>query len=101
MDERGDPAIADGKGPFPDFPDAGAAVGREKDDFRLADKILERHIPDMLAAVLGIIAVVAHHEVMAFGYDEHLRGVEFASWIAVEHIVAFTPLGKVSRNCGT
>src|SRR5688572_8790774 len=87
LNEMAKPAVSDGHWPLPDFPDPRAAIGREKDDLCLADEILERNIADVDPAVGGIVAVVAHHEVMAFGYDEDLSVVEIALGIAVEHVV--------------
>src|ERR1700730_4018156 len=72
VDDLADPAVTDGEGPFPGFPEVRAAIGGEKDDFRFAYKILERNIAHVGAAVGGIVAIVAHHEIMALGHDEHL-----------------------------
>src|SRR6202035_5335339 len=60
------PVVADRKRPFPDFPPTRRAVGREKDEFGLPDEVLGRDVADRRkdAAVLRIVAVVAHREIM-------------------------------------
>src|ERR1051326_1295668 len=87
IDELADPAVPDGRRPFPEFPEVRAAIGGEEDDFRFADEILERNITHTGAAVRRIVPVVAHHEVVPFGNDEHLRVVQIALRIAVKHVV--------------
>src|SRR5262247_3775173 len=66
--------------PFPEFPQPGRTVGREKDELCPADQILRRDITDRRqhAAVLRIVAIVAHHEVVTGGNGVDLRVVERA-----------------------
>src|SRR5579872_4598364 len=54
------------RGPFPELPGAGVLVDREEDDLRAPLEIFEGHIADLAqdARVLGIVAVIPHHEVM-------------------------------------
>src|SRR5437868_13716475 len=62
IDELADPAVADGRWPFPNFPEARAAISGEENDFRFADEVLERNITHAGAAVRRIVPVIAHHE---------------------------------------
>src|ERR1051326_2423570 len=65
---------ADGPGPFPNFP--GAAAHRKEDELGRADQVFERHEPHVgEAAVLGVVAVVAHHEIMPGRDRVDARGV--------------------------
>src|SRR4051812_7795478 len=54
--------------PLPDLPEIGFLVDREEQELRPAHQIFYRHVADRgkYAAVLRIVAVVAHAEVMAF-----------------------------------
>src|SRR5258708_15652945 len=72
------PVVADRKRPFPDFPPTRRAVGREKDEFGLADEVLGRDVADRRkhAAVLRIVAVVAHREIMIGRHVVDRRVVE-------------------------
>src|SRR6202041_1670203 len=58
---------AHGDRPTPDHPGVLALSDREENHLGAADEILERHIAEH-AAVAGIIAVVAHHEEIAWGH---------------------------------
>src|SRR6185369_6445670 len=74
------PAVADRKRPFPDFPPMRRAIGREEDELGLTDQILVRDIADRRqdAAVLRIVAVVAHREIMVGWHVIDRRVVERA-----------------------
>src|SRR5579871_386340 len=85
IDELANPAVPNGRRPFPEFPEVRTTIGREEDDFRFADEILERNITHTGAAVRRIVPVVAHHKVMPFGHDEDLCVVQIALRIAVKH----------------
>src|SRR5579872_4486345 len=83
-DDVTDPIEADSEWPFPELPEVRVTIGGEENDLRLADKILKRNIPDIGAAVGGIVPVVTHHEIMAFGYEKHRRVVQIVRRIALE-----------------
>ena len=52
----------------------------EEQELRLADQVFKRHNPDRGGtAVIGIIAVVTHHEIMALGHDVDARIIKAAS----------------------
>src|SRR4029077_20846564 len=57
---------ANGRGPFPKLPGAGVLVDREKDDLGAPLEIFEGHVADLAqhARILGIVAIIPHHEVM-------------------------------------
>src|ERR1700733_3194867 len=86
IDSGEKPMIADFPGPSPDFPQA--AVDREEDKDRLADQLVGRDIPHIESAVVGIVAVVAHHEVMARRDDEGTHIVDRIIGMAREHEIA-------------
>src|SRR5204863_393116 len=67
-----------------------AAADREEDELRLADEVLERHIADRRhhSAVGGVVAVVAHHEIMSGRHLVFLGVVEIAVLQQVERLVA-------------
>src|SRR5262249_61164432 len=69
VDKLANAAVPDGGRKLPELPDRRAFILREEDDLCLADKILEGNIAHIGAAVGGVVPVVAHHEVMAFGHD--------------------------------
>src|ERR1700724_1945360 len=78
-DDREQPRPADGPRPVPDVPGRLAAFEREEDDAGVADQQVGCDVADVgKAAVLGIIAIVAHHEVMAGRHrvDVRVVGVE-------------------------
>src|SRR5258706_12058860 len=77
--------VADRPRPLPNLPDLRLAIEfvvtnrREENELGFADQILVRHEADAgraVAAVGGVVAVVAHHEIMARRYDEFLGVVE-------------------------
>src|SRR5262249_29630325 len=68
------PAPAHRPRPAPPLQSVRAVTDREEDDFGAADNILERHIAAPAArrrhsAVVGVVAVVAHHEEMPGRYE--------------------------------
>src|SRR5579884_3831371 len=80
--DREQPVPADGEWPAPEFPGALALINREKYDLRFADDVLERNEPDLTeAAIRRVVAVVAHHEIMAGwnGIDLRVRSEEHTS----------------------
>src|SRR5262249_48302062 len=96
FDRLKEPIVADGPWPLPKFPNVGLAslliVGDRGDDdeLRFADEVLLRNIADAgveITAVGGIVAVVAHHEIVACRHDVFLRVVETTLRIAVENVV--------------
>src|SRR5262245_5086253 len=64
-------------GPAPDLPGVLPLPDREEDDLRAPDQILERHVSDcgFHPAVGGVVAVIAHHEVVPGGHHVFLRVV--------------------------
>src|SRR5579871_385961 len=88
MDDFTNPVVPDGEWPFPEFPEVRVAICRKENDFRFADKILERNIADIGAAVGGIVPVVAHHEIVALRNNEDRSIVEIALGIALQDVVA-------------
>src|SRR5579885_3299049 len=59
-------AVAYRERPAPDLPPMRLAIGRKEDELRPPDQVLRRHIADRRqhAAVLRVVAVVPHREVM-------------------------------------
>src|SRR5215469_10380366 len=79
--------------PAPHLPSVRAVTDREEDDFGAADDVLERHIADPAArrrhsAVVGVVAVVAHHEEMPGRYEVGRRVVVQGILDAIERLVA-------------
>src|SRR5258708_30223744 len=78
-DDREQPVPTRRPQPAPDLPDILALKHREEDDLRATNDVLKRHIADLTqdAAIRGIVAVVAHHEVMVGRYQVDRRvGIE-------------------------
>src|SRR3546814_2989163 len=97
---------AGGGNPVPERQPVGRAVGREKDDHRLADQIVGGKVAHALggegeAAVEAVVSIVAHHEVMAVRDDMDRRVVVDAVHL-VEHIIRSeehtTELQSLMRN---
>ena len=70
-----------------------AVTDREKNDLSAADDILERHIADAAArrrhsAVVGVVAVVAHHEEMPGRHDVGRGVVVIGVLDPVERLIA-------------
>src|ERR1700692_2028479 len=89
VNEGEQPLPAGGFRPLPEFPEFRAAIGGEEDQFGLADKVLGWNVAYIGAAVVGIVAVVAHHEVVAGRHNEDVGVVGRAVGIAVEHEIVF------------
>src|SRR5207237_2725789 len=72
--DREQPAPTHDPGPTPYFPSVLALKDREEYDLRATDDVLERHIADLAfdPAVGRVVAIVAHHEEMAFRHLIHL-----------------------------
>src|SRR4030095_4335802 len=68
--DREQPIPAHGPRPAPYHPRVLAFENREEDDLGPPDDVLERHVPDLTdnAPIGGIVAIVAHHEIMAGGH---------------------------------
>src|SRR5215813_3977363 len=65
-DDREQPVPPHRPRPAPERPAALALMDREENDLGAADDVLERHEADLRgAAVLRVVAVVAHHEIIA------------------------------------
>ena len=69
---------------------AASPVDREEDDLGAADEVVERHIADLAqhAAVGRVVAVVAHHEVVAGRHRVDLRVVVEGVIDEIERVVA-------------
>src|SRR5215475_14452967 len=78
--------------PVPERPRRLALGDREENHLGATDEILERYVADggHHAAVLRIVAVVAHHEVMARRHDIFDGVVVEAVVLAVERLIADT-----------
>src|SRR5262245_27395521 len=68
--DRKQPAPAHRPRPAPDHPGVLTFLDREEDDLRPAHEVLERYIADtaprrLHTAVSRVVAIVAHHEIMA------------------------------------
>src|SRR5664280_3772055 len=86
---REQPVPAHRHRPTPELPGALALIDGEENDLRLADDILERHRADLAeAAVGGIVAIVAHHEIMAGRHGVNLGVVGKAVVYQVERVEA-------------
>src|SRR6185295_15465829 len=67
------------------FPDAPQLVEIEPDEKRLPDDILVRHEAPY-AAVRGVVAIVAHHEVVPRRHGaDHALGIVVAIFVKREH----------------
>src|SRR5205807_2897804 len=64
--QRKQPVPAYRPRPAPYHPGMLALANREENDLCLAHEILKRHVPDLTedAAVCGIVAIIAHHEIV-------------------------------------
>src|SRR4029077_5029967 len=83
-----DAVPAHGPWPTPHFPRRRPLVDRKEDDLGPADQVLERHVADPALVpgkprVARVIAVVAHHEIVARRHFIDLRIVE-RSVVAVD-----------------
>src|SRR5581483_12292990 len=67
FDQSEQPVPAHVPRPPPDFPDVRTILDRKEDDLRTADDVFVRHVADLAehAAVGRVVAIVAHHEIMA------------------------------------
>src|SRR5579872_2220367 len=88
VDDFTNPVVPDRERPFPEFPEVRVAICRKENDFRFANKILERNIADIGPAVGGIVPIVSHHEIMVLGNDKHRRVVQIRLRIALQDVVA-------------
>src|SRR6516225_10031415 len=72
------PTIANRKRPFPELPQPRRPIGRKKDEFGPTDQVLGRDVANRgkNTAILRIVAIVTHHEVIAGRYVIHLSVVE-------------------------
>src|ERR1043165_2125617 len=104
VDDRRDPLVADRPRPLPDFPPVRAAIGRKEDDLRLAHEIRGWNVPPIATAVVRIVAIVAHHEVMAGRHHIDLSVVRGPVGHPIQHVILFTVrqrllvAGHVVRN---
>src|SRR5580704_11149829 len=78
-----DATPAHGPWPAPYLPSRRPLVDRKEDDLGPADQVLERHVANSAlipgkSRIARVIAVVAHHEIMARGHFVDLRVVEGA-----------------------
>src|SRR5271169_6655903 len=64
------PTIANRKRPFPELPQPRRSVGRKEDELGPSDQVLGWDVADggQHAAVLRVVAIVTHHEVVAGRY---------------------------------
>src|SRR5713101_3599770 len=64
------PAVANCERPFPQLPEARRSIGRKEDELGPSDQILGRDVADggKHAAILRVIAIIAHHEVFVRRY---------------------------------
>src|SRR5260370_2370228 len=67
--------------PPPDLPGRRSLIDREENDLAPSDQILERHVADAALVrrqprIAGIVAVVAHHDIVPVGDLVDLGGVE-------------------------
>src|SRR4029077_12537059 len=88
---EGEQAVpAHGPWPAPHFPGVSTVLDREEDDLRLADDVLVRHVADLAEppAVGRVVAVVAHHEIVA-----RRHGVD--GGVVIEAVV-----GEIERSVG-
>src|SRR3569623_508129 len=109
-DDREQTVPAHADRPAPELPCLLASIDGEENQMRFADEVLRRHVAAVrrYAAVAGIVAVVAHHEVMAFRHDIHRGVVVIAVIDAIEGLVGnavrqrFLPLldarGRIART---
>src|SRR5437879_13483534 len=71
-------AVANRERPFPQLPKSRRPVDREKDELGAPDQILRRHVADgrKHTAILRVVAVISHHEVITGRYLINLRIVQ-------------------------
>jgi len=72
------PPVANGKRPFPNLPNSGTAISREKQKFRPAHQIFERYETHLArdATISGIIPIITHGEIMAGRHRKFWRLIQ-------------------------
>src|SRR6478672_4627897 len=88
--DRKQPAPTHGERPTPELPSVLAFIHGEEDKLRLADDILERNEADLTETAVGrVVAIIAHHEIMAGRDGIDLRVVCKTVLDEIERVIAF------------